>query len=123
MKKLLIFLLVFIVGCSVSGQGVRAFEGHVTAVKLGGLEVECSSAVKRNENSAVTEEGYPCLVLVPHDTPVLTEGGEKIQMDEFRQQAKDEELLEIKVTLPESKDINKDPESRKVRASEITVLE
>lgn len=123
MKKLLMFLLVIIVGCSVSGRDVRAFEGHVTAVKLGGLEVECSSAVKRNETGASTEEGYPCLVLVPQNTPVHTEDGEEIQMDEFRQQARNEKLLEIRVTLPESKDINKDPDSRKVRASKITILE
>ncbi|GEN52374.1 hypothetical protein [Halobacillus faecis] len=122
MKKLLVVLLLLVVGCSVAGKGVNAFEGHVTAVKVGGLEVECSAAVKDGEMTD-TEEGWPCLVLVPHDIPVHTNDGENLKMDTFREQAREEELLKIRVKLSESTEITEDPESRKVTAEEITVLE
>ncbi|REJ07147.1 hypothetical protein [Halobacillus trueperi] len=123
MKKLLVVLLLLVVGCSVAGKDVNAFEGHVTEVKVGGLEVECSSAVKNGEMDDGTEEGWPCLVLVPHNTPVHTHDGEDMDMDTFREQAREEELLKIRVKLSENTDINEDPESRKVTAKEITVLE
>ncbi|MGR9049679.1 hypothetical protein ACQ4XT_13720 [Halobacillus faecis] len=122
MKKLLVVLLLLVVGCSVAGKDVNAFEGHVTAVKVGGLEVDCSSAVQGEEETD-TEEGWPCLVLVPHDTPVHTNDGENLKMETFREQAGDEELLKIRVKLRESAEITEDPETRKVTAEEITVLE
>ncbi|WP_394217634.1 hypothetical protein [Halobacillus trueperi] len=122
MKKLLLVLLLLVVGCSVAGKDVNAFKGHVTEVKVGGLEVDCSSAVKVEEGTD-TEEGWPCLVLVPHDTPVHTNDGENIEMDAFREQAREEKLLKIRVQLVESTEITEDPESRKVTAEEITVLE
>ncbi|WLR46516.1 hypothetical protein LC065_13155 [Halobacillus litoralis] len=122
MKKLLVVLLLLVVGCSVAGKDVNAFDGQVTAVKVGGLEVECSSAVQ-GEEEADTEEGWPCLVLVPHDTPVHTNDGENLNMETFREQAREEELLKIRVKLRESTEITEDPETRKVTAEEITVLE
>ncbi|RDY70067.1 hypothetical protein DXT76_15190 [Halobacillus trueperi] len=123
MKKLFVVLLLLVVGCSVAGKDVNAFEGHVTEVKVGGLEVECSSAVENGEVDDGTEEGWPCLVLVPHDTPVYTNDGENLKMETFREQAREEKLLKIRVQLSESTEITEDPESRKVTAKEITVLE
>ncbi|MBN9653325.1 hypothetical protein J0K78_03525 [Halobacillus sp. GSS1] len=122
MKKLLVVLLLLVVGCSVAGKDVSAFQGQVTAVKVGGLEVECSSAVRKGE-VAESEEGWPCLVLVPPDTPVHTDNGEDLKMETFREQAREEKLLKVRVTLSESTEINEDPESRKVTAKQITVLE
>lgn len=112
-----------VVGCSVIDQEVNAFEGRITAVKIGGLEVECTSAVNQDETQHSTEDGWPCLVLVPQETPVHTENGNLMNMQDFRDQAREEELLKVRVTLHESRDISEDPESRKVRASKITVLE
>ncbi|CDQ17775.1 hypothetical protein [Halobacillus karajensis] len=123
MKKLFTVLLLLVVGCSVAGKDVSAFEGHISAVKTGGLEVECSNVVNQNDPSPSSEEGWACLVLVPHDTPVQNTEGESIPMDEFREQARNEEMLYIRVTLEESTNINKDPESRKLTAKKITLLE
>ncbi|MGP4060280.1 hypothetical protein [Halobacillus sp. H74] len=122
---LVITMFILLTGCGVSSQPVQSIEGPVTSVKIGGIEVECSAAVKRNVTgaAAATEEGYPCLVLMPEDIPVKTADGDTVSMQAFREQAKEEDMLDVKVVLANEKDIGEDPESRELTAAEVVILD
>ncbi|WP_226579658.1 hypothetical protein [Halobacillus litoralis] len=123
MKKIIVLLLLFVVGCTLSNDKVIAFKGPITSVKIGGIEVGCSSAVNKNAADTSTDQRWSCLVLVPQDTPVHTKKGKQIDIHAFREQAREHDLLQVKVTLSESREISEDPDSRKLKAAEITLLE
>ena len=122
---MILFLFFVASGCGIFAEPIKSFEGPFESVEeTNEIVIDCSSAAKRNDNSA-TEEGYNCVVEVTENTTIRTENGQKLSVDDLNEWefSKLNSLKMVRIVLSEEKNINKSKSSREgLEASEIIIL-
>ena len=108
-----LFSILFVAGCT----KIDSFEGKIEQVRNGELLVGCNHLLDETSNHSSDDVLYTCQVETTDETVVKDLHGEAINLENLTTGDR------IHIVLVEPERINKNSESRKVVAKEISLVE